>query len=49
MLPYGSGKSLTEQELQQVTSFIISLQGSNPANPKAVDPERASPCEAQTW
>jgi cytochrome c oxidase cbb3-type subunit I/II len=49
MLPYGSGKSLTEQELQQVASFIISLQGSSPGNPKAVDPERASPCQAQSW
>jgi cytochrome c oxidase cbb3-type subunit I/II len=49
MLPYGNGKPLTEQELQQVASYILSLQGSNPPNPKAADPDRASPCEAQTW
>ena len=49
MLPYGSGKRLTDLELQQVASFIISMQGSDPANPKPVEVERASACEAQTW
>jgi mono/diheme cytochrome c family protein len=49
MLPYGSGKTLTELELQQVASYLISRQGSNPANPKAPDPARARLCEAQTW
>ncbi len=49
MLPYGSGKSLTEQQLQQVASYLISQQGSNPARAKGADPSRASLCEAQTW
>jgi cytochrome c oxidase cbb3-type subunit I/II len=49
MLPYGSGKSLTELELQQVASYLISMQGSNPANAKAPDSARDSLCEAQTW
>ncbi|MDA0335820.1 MAG: c-type cytochrome [bacterium] len=49
MLPYGSGKSLTEEQLQQVASYLISQQGSNPAKPKAADSTRASLCEAQTW
>ena len=45
----GSGKSLTEQQLQQVASYLISQQGSNPARAKGADPSRASLCEAQTW
>ena len=49
MLPYGSGKRLTDLELQQLASFIISRQGSNPAGAKPVDGERAAACEAQTW
>ena len=49
MLPYGSGKSLTEVELQQVASYIISMQGTDPANPKPTDLTRASLCQAQTW
>ncbi|MCB0279119.1 MAG: c-type cytochrome [Calditrichaeota bacterium] len=45
MLPYGSGQKLSDQELQQLASFIISLQGSNPANAKAPDLTRAVKCE----
>jgi cytochrome c oxidase cbb3-type subunit III len=44
MIPYGSGTPLSDLELMQVASFIISLQGSTPAAPKEIDPEREVPC-----
>ena len=44
MLPFGSTQRLTDQEVLQVVSFVISRQGSNPTNPKANDPERDKPC-----
>jgi len=44
MLPFGSTQRLTDKELLQVVSFVISKRGSNPVNPKAVDPELDKPC-----
>jgi cytochrome c oxidase cbb3-type subunit 3 len=44
MLPFGSTQRLTDEELLQVVSFVLSKQASNPANPKAVDAEREKPC-----
>jgi cytochrome c oxidase cbb3-type subunit 3 len=44
MLPYGSGQALTDDEVLQVVSFVLSKSGSHPANPKAVDPERDKEC-----
>jgi cytochrome c oxidase cbb3-type subunit 3 len=44
MLPFGSTQRLTDQELLQVVSFVISRHGSNPTNPKAIDPERDQNC-----
>jgi cytochrome c oxidase cbb3-type subunit 3 len=44
MLPFGSTQRLTDKELLQVVSYMISKQGSNPTNPKAVDPEFDKPC-----
>lgn len=44
MLPFGSTQRLTDQELLQVVSFVISKRGSQPTNPKAIDPERDQPC-----
>lgn len=44
MLPYGSGTALTDEQLLQVVSYIISKQGSNPASPRAVNPEREKAC-----
>lgn len=44
MLPFGSTQRLTDEELLQVVSFVISKRGSQPTNPKAVDPERDQPC-----
>ncbi len=45
MLPYGSGTPLSDEELLQVVSYILSKAGSNPPDPRAVDPEREKPCE----
>ncbi|MEI6245076.1 MAG: cbb3-type cytochrome c oxidase N-terminal domain-containing protein [Acidobacteriota bacterium] len=44
MLPFGSTQRLTDQEVLQVVSFVISKRGSNPKNPKPMDPERDKPC-----
>lgn len=44
MPPYGSGAPLTDTELQQLASYIISLRGSNPPNPKQPEPNRAVEC-----
>lgn len=40
MLPYGTGARLTPQQLVQVASFILSMKGSEPMNPKPIDPAR---------
>jgi cytochrome c oxidase cbb3-type subunit 3 len=40
MLPYGSNVRLVDTELNQLASYIISIRGSNPPNPKAIDPAR---------
>ena len=45
MLPFGSGQALTEQEVLQVVSYVASRRGSNPANPKAIDPDRDRDCK----
>ncbi len=44
MLPYGSGQPLTDEELLQVVSYVLSKRGSTPAAPKAVDPAREKEC-----
>lgn len=44
MLPYGSGTRLSDEQLLQVVSYILARQGSNPANPRAVDPGREKAC-----
>ena len=41
MLPYGSGAKLTDKQLDQLASFIVSLRGTKPASPKAPDLSRA--------
>ncbi|HEY0872072.1 MAG TPA: cbb3-type cytochrome c oxidase N-terminal domain-containing protein [Vicinamibacterales bacterium] len=45
MLPFGSNSPLTDEELLQVASFILSKRGSNPENPKPPDPERDKNCQ----
>jgi cytochrome c oxidase cbb3-type subunit 3 len=44
MLPFGSNARLTDQQVLQVASYLLSKQGSNPANPKPIDPERDKDC-----
>ena len=44
MLPYGGGPKLSETELLQLASYVLSRRGSRPPNPKAPDPARDTPC-----
>jgi cytochrome c oxidase cbb3-type subunit 3 len=44
MLPYGTGKTLTDEQAQQVASYVLSRRGSSPPNPKPIDPERDKAC-----
>jgi cytochrome c oxidase cbb3-type subunit 3 len=45
MMPYGTGKALTDQQLLQVASYVVSKHGSNPPNPKPNEPERDVECK----
>jgi hypothetical protein len=40
MQPFGTNARLSDRQVLQVASFILSMQGSNPANPKPIDPAR---------
>ena len=44
MLPFGTGKPLTDEQVLQVASYVISKRGSAPAGPKAIEPERDAIC-----
>lgn len=44
MIAFGSGARLSDADLTDVISFIASLQGTEPANPKPVDEARAVNC-----
>ena len=44
MMPYGVGKPLTDEQVLQVASYVLSKRGSAPAAPKPVDPERDKAC-----
>jgi hypothetical protein len=45
MMPYGTGKALTDQQVLQVASYVLSKQGSNPPNPKPSEPDRDVDCK----
>jgi len=45
MIPYGSGTKLSDEELMQVASYVISKRGTNPVDAKPVDPARELPCQ----
>jgi cytochrome c oxidase cbb3-type subunit 3 len=45
MLPFGSGQHLTDAEVLQVVSYVISKRGSSPPNPKAPETDRDSECK----
>lgn len=44
MLPYGSSNRLSDKELLQVASYIISKRGSNPPDPKPIEEGREVLC-----
>ena len=44
MLPFGTGKTLSDDQVLQVVSYVLSKRGSHPSNPKPVDPERDKVC-----
>ena len=44
MLPYGVGKTLTDEQVLQVASYVLSKRGSAPAGAKPIEPERDKAC-----
>jgi cytochrome c oxidase cbb3-type subunit 3 len=45
MMPYGVGKPLTDGQVLEVASYVLSKRGSSPAAPKPIDPERDQACQ----
>jgi cytochrome c oxidase cbb3-type subunit 3 len=45
MLPYGSGSKLSDEQLLQVASYIISMHGTHPPDPKPIEEGRDVHCE----
>ena len=45
MQPFGSGKPLSDEEVLQVASYVMSKHGTSPDKPKPVDPEREKACK----
>jgi cytochrome c oxidase cbb3-type subunit 3 len=48
MPPFGGGPALTDEQLLQLASYIVSRVGSNPPAGKAPDPARDKPCTPAT-
>lgn len=44
MMPFGTGQRLSDEQVLQVTSYILSKHDSHPAAPKAIDPARDQRC-----
>lgn len=44
MMPFGTGKPLTDDQVVQVASYVVSRRGTTPASPKPIDPERDKIC-----
>jgi cytochrome c oxidase cbb3-type subunit 3 len=44
MLPYGTGKTLSDEQVRQVASYVLSKRGTHPPNPKPSEPERDKDC-----
>ena len=40
MMPYGTNARLSDRQVLQLASFILSMKGSNPPSPKPIDPAR---------
>jgi cytochrome c oxidase cbb3-type subunit 3 len=47
MLPFGGGTPLSDEQLRQLASYVLSKRGALPAAPKPADPEREKACESQ--
>lgn len=47
MIPYGSNIRLTDEQLLQVASFVLSKKGTNPPEPKPIEPDRDVKCETE--
>lgn len=47
MLPFGTGNRLTDDELVQVASYILSMKGTNPPDPKPIEEGRDVKCDSQ--
>ena len=45
MMPFGTGKALTDQQVLQVASYVMSKHGTNPPNPKPSEPDRDADCK----
>ena len=44
MMPFGTGKPLTDTQVLQVASYVMARRGSLPADAKPIDPERDVAC-----
>lgn len=44
MQPYGTASRISDEQLVDLVSFVVSRRGSSPAGPKAADAERDKPC-----
>jgi cytochrome c oxidase cbb3-type subunit III len=44
MLPFGTGKPITDEQVLLVASYVMSRRGETPPNPKAIEPERDKVC-----
>ena len=45
IMPYGSNTKLNDKQLLELASYVVSLRGTNPANPKAPDAAREKACQ----
>lgn len=46
MMPFGTGQRLSDEQVAQLVSYIVSRRDTHPENPKPKDQERDAPCEA---
>lgn len=44
MLPYGTGKALSEDSMMLLVSYVLSKKDTMPANPKPIEADRDKPC-----
>jgi cytochrome c oxidase cbb3-type subunit 3 len=45
MMPFGTGKALTDDQVLEVASYVLSKHGSAPPNPKPSEPARDVDCK----